>query len=103
MQEQLRQAMQGALGAGLGADAGAFPASGRKLASGTLRAMLLAKESGCDCEPCKLLRPELNEVMTVVLRGLTDALNEPPEPVTTAPAAAPVEVATVAAGTDTPA
>jgi hypothetical protein len=101
MQDQLAGAMKMALGAGLGSDLSTIPPDGRRAAGGVLKAMLLARESGCDCEPCKLLRPEIEKVMNVALHGLTEALTEPTEPVAPPATTPPMQEAGIAPGPDT--
>jgi len=103
MQEELKQAMQTALSGGLKGDLLTTSVDGRQVAGGALKAMVLAKDNGCECEPCKLLRPEMEQVLTVAMKSLADVLLAPPEPVTTTPAPAPVEVTASAPGPDTPA
>jgi hypothetical protein len=85
MQEQLMQAIGNAVKAGPGpaspGPSGPAPGAGRRL----LAAMFKARESGCNCEPCVLLRQEVDALVGQFLQAAAEA----PDPLPGAPASPP--------------
>ena len=103
VQDQMTQAFHAALSGGTLDDLGGIGADGRRTAGGVLKAMLAAKNSGCECEPCRLLRPELDKVMAVAIQSLSEVLTAPDQAAPTPPPAATPQVIESAPGSDNPA
>jgi hypothetical protein len=86
MQEQMTAAILNAAGAGNAGGPGAAaqprPAGGQRL----LVAMIQARESGCKCGACALLRQEVETMMTAMLKGIADVGSADTEPLPSATA-----------------
>jgi len=86
MQEHMASAMLNAAGL----NAGSAPALNAKPPGGAgqrlLVAMIQARESGCKCGSCVLLRQEVEVMMTAMLKGIADVGSADTEPLPSATA-----------------
>ena len=91
MQEQMMGAIAGAMKIGTESAPGsaAVPANapGRRF----LAAMFKARENGCECVPCRLLREEVEMVLGAFLKEAAAGLDEIPPAAEPAAVTGPVE------------
>lgn len=82
MQEQIREAMTLGMKAA-GGSAAPSPNAGRQPGGRILAAMFKANAGGCACEPCRLLRQEVQSLFDSFLQAGEEAAEEgpPAEPV----------------------
>ncbi len=81
MQEQMTAAIGKALTGGMGAPAGAGAAGSPKAGRRFLAAMIKARENGCSCDACRLLRQELDEAIGDLLKTMgEDATGDDSQP-----------------------
>lgn len=96
MQEQMLQAITGAVAQVAATPSG--PAGGSSEAPGRriLAAMVTASRGECQCHPCKLLREELSGLLGGFLEAATAPAAETPPPVDPQDAAPPPALASEA-------
>jgi hypothetical protein len=94
MQEQMTRAMAAAIGAGGDPAAAARPA-GKMPGGRILAAMFKAREAACDCEPCRLLKAEVDTMLDGFLAEAATAFDEGPAEAQPVAVSGPVETPAV--------
>ncbi len=90
MLEQMKGAMEAAIGAAGPAAAAGQPA-GKMPGGRILAAMFKARDGGCTCEPCRLLKAEVDTMLNAFLSEAASAFDEAPPPAAAAAVTGPVE------------